>query len=237
MRAKKPRRMPVFSLFLFAITVAGIAALWFWLPFLPSFTIGAESDSLLLGFSADGTALVTQGIERAASTLDRADSALECGFANSVQLTGGGGVGFLQLSPDGRVLAGQVSDTRPGFYVGWARSPWLARLIYQLERMRSNRSEIRLWNTAIGRENWLPFRSHIPARFRRMGTCLRLSTAVILRFAFGLCRQRNLGGSSRWWSRRSSPVWRRLRGGGTIAGGTCNSPDLVDPISTSSVRR
>ncbi len=62
MRAKKPRRMPVFSLFLFAITVAGIAALWFWLPFLPSFTIGAESDSLLLGFSADGTALVTQGI-------------------------------------------------------------------------------------------------------------------------------------------------------------------------------
>jgi hypothetical protein len=58
----------------------------------------------------------------------------------------------VQISPDGQVLAGQVSDTRPGFYVRWARWPWLAQLIDQLERERSNRTSLRLWDAATGRE-------------------------------------------------------------------------------------
>jgi WD40 repeat protein len=49
-------------------------------------------------------------------------------------------------------LAGQVSDTRPGFYVRWARWPRLAQLIVQLERERSNRTSLRLWDADTGRE-------------------------------------------------------------------------------------
>jgi hypothetical protein len=60
----------------------------------------------------------------------------------------------VQISPDGRILAGQVSDTRPGFYGRWARWPWpwLAQRIYQLDLERSNRTSLRLWDAATGRE-------------------------------------------------------------------------------------
>jgi WD40 repeat protein len=70
------------------------------------------------------------------------------------QIARGLSVDNLQISPDGRVLAGQVSDTRPGFYGRWARWPWprLAQRIYQLDLERSNRTSLRLWDAATGRE-------------------------------------------------------------------------------------
>jgi WD40 repeat protein len=71
---------------------------------------------------------------------------------HSCQIASGLSVDSVQISPDGGVLAGQVSDTRPGFYVRWARWRWLAQLIDQLERERSNRTSLRLWDAATGRE-------------------------------------------------------------------------------------
>jgi WD40 repeat protein len=71
---------------------------------------------------------------------------------HNCQIASGLSVDNVQISPDGRVLAGGVSDTRPGFYVRWARWPWLPQLMYQLERERSNRPSLRLWDAATGGE-------------------------------------------------------------------------------------
>jgi hypothetical protein len=45
--------------------------------------------------------------------------------------------GFVAISSYNQSMS-PPSDPRPGFYVRWARWPWLAELMYQLERQRAD---------------------------------------------------------------------------------------------------
>jgi WD40 repeat protein len=75
-----------------------------------------------------------------------------CRLIHTCQIANGLSVGNLRISPDGRVLAGDVWDPKPGFSVRWARWPWLAQLLAEWERRRSDRTALRLWDAATGDE-------------------------------------------------------------------------------------
>jgi WD40 repeat protein len=68
------------------------------------------------------------------------------------QIANGLSVGNLQISPDGRILAGDVWDPRPGFNVRWVHWSWLAQLISEFELRRSDATALRLWDAATGHE-------------------------------------------------------------------------------------